>query len=136
MRKVLRTYFFETLLEFLSFLIYPWKFQTKQINSYNLYQIVSQLLEIFRFKIRTTALEIPHDFFLITLRNSMWFLINLWKFHLIFLQNPWKFHIHTPAPLPLLFVILSLRNPFFLWIAHCKEIYLPHPAALLLLVIM
>ena len=50
-------------------------------------------------------LEIPHDFFLVTPGNSTSFLINLWKFHMLFLWYPWKFHIFNP--LPCLFVFLE-----------------------------
>ena len=41
-------------------------------------------------------LEIPHYFFLVTLGNSTSFLINPWKFHMLFLWYPWKFHILNP----------------------------------------
>ena len=59
---------------------------------------------------KTRALEIPQDFFLITTGNSTLFLINLWKFHLLFLQYPWKFHILNP----LSFCCLAFfwNNPF------------------------
>ena len=43
--------------------------------------------------------------------NSMSFLINPWKFYLLFLQYPWKFHILN-SPLPLFL--------FFSGTAHCK----------------
>ena len=41
-------------------------------------------------------LEIPHYFFLITLRNSTSFLINPLKFHMLFLWYLRKFHILNP----------------------------------------
>ena len=46
-------------------------------------------------------LEIPHYFFLVTLGNSTLFLINPWKFYMLFLWQfdwySWKFHILNPS---------------------------------------
>ena len=43
-------------------------------------------------------LEIPHHFFLDTFWNFSSFLINPWKFHMLFLWYPEKFHILNPPP--------------------------------------
>ena len=83
-------------LEFLSFLLYPRKFQNKT-SPHPPHKTVLYSLEILRPKTKTPGLlEIPHDFFLITPGNSSLFLSNPWKFHLLFLQYPQKFHILNP----------------------------------------
>ena len=92
----LRTYFSETSpLELLGFLLYPWKFQTKQSftprNSTKLCYTPQKFQDL-----KPKPLGIPHDFIFITPGNSMLFFINPWKFHLLFLQYPWKFHILSP----------------------------------------
>lgn len=97
-------------------------------SSYKLYQIVPQLNEI-----KNPTLEIWQYSFLIIPENSTFSLINLWKFDLLFLQYPWKFHLLTHPLLPVRY--FSFNRPFFL-MAHCKEIYLPHPAAFFLLAMM
>ena len=55
-------------------------------------------------------LEIPHYFFLVTPRNSTSFLINPWKFDILFLWYPW---MEIPYPQPPCLV-------FFFGIAHLK----------------
>ena len=62
--------------------------------------------------------EIPDDIFLIIPRDSTTFLINPWKFCLLFLQYPWKFHIFNPLNLNFLF----WNSPLALaisWQTHC-----------------
>ena len=85
---LLKKYFLKTLLlEFLIFLLYSWsqKFPRKQSSTPGISQNCVQLdpLEISRPKQR--PLEIPHYFFLVTLRNSTSFLINTPKFQKLFL---------------------------------------------------
>ena len=61
-------------LEFLGFLFYPWKFQTKQsfIHHQKLHKIVLHHLEILRAKTKTPG-------------YSAWFFLNYpWKFHVVF----------------------------------------------------
>ena len=76
-------------LEFLGFLLYPWKLQTKQSftprNSTKLCYTPQKF-----WGLKPRLLKIPLDFFLITP-------INPWKIHLLFLQYPWKFHILNPV---------------------------------------
>ena len=52
-------------------------------------------------------LEIPDYLFLVTLWNSTSFLINPWKFHMLFLWYPWRFHILNPTCL-----IFFWNSPF------------------------
>ena len=90
-RRVLRKYFFRKTLKILIFLLYPWKFQTKQrFTSGNSTKFCSGL--------KPKTLEIPHTLFLMTLGNSQLLLINPGRnstFH--FPSTPWKFHhILTP----------------------------------------
>ena len=93
----LRTHFFEKSLEFLGFLLYSWKFQTKASTLEILEIRTFIILEIFRPKTKNPGNSTL--FFLITLGNSILFLINSWKFHLLFLQYPWKVHIPNKPPL-------------------------------------
>ena len=106
---MLRIYFLEPpspQLEFLDFLLYPWKFQTKQgFTPRNSTKLCYTPWKIQGLNLR--PLENSHDFFSITPGNSMSFIINTWKICLLFLQYPWKFHILNPFPPPL-FV-------FFFW---------------------
>ena len=44
-------------------------------------------------------LEISHEFFLVSLGYSTLFLINFWKFCMLFLEYPWKFYILNHLPL-------------------------------------
>ena len=54
-------------------------------------------------------MEIPHDFFLNTFRNSTLFLIEPQNFHMLFLQHYWKCHVLNPtSPLCLDFLWNSL----------------------------
>ena len=77
-------------LEFLSFLLYPWKFQTKQSFTHgNSAKWVLDPLENLRPKTKTPV-ETSHHFFLIIPEKFTSFLINPWKFHGLFLQYPWK----------------------------------------------
>ena len=52
-------------------------------------------------------LEIPDYLFLVTLWNCTSFLINPWKFHMLFLWYPWRFHILNPTCL-----IFFWNSPF------------------------
>ena len=69
-----------------------------KLSSWIFHNIVLDPLEVSRPKIKTPV--IPHYFFLVTLGNSTSFLINPWKFHMLFLWYHWKFHILNPARLP------------------------------------
>ena len=83
----LRTYFFEHPLEFLGFLLYPWKFQKKQ--RFTLRKSTKLCYTPRKFQgLKLRPLEIPHDFFLIDPGNSALFLINPCNFHSLFLQYP------------------------------------------------
>ena len=75
-----------------------------KLNLWIFLKIVLDLLEIPRQKQKT--LEILSYFFLVTLGNSTSFLINPWKFHMLFPWYPWKFHI-----LNLLFLDFFLNSP-------------------------
>ena len=78
-------------LDFVIFLPYPWKFQTRQSstpgNSTKL--CVGSIREIPKPKIKTPA---PGN------STSLFFLGHLWKFHLI---NPQKFHTYAISLIPL-----------------------------------
>ena len=77
--------FSKTPVEFLAFLLCLWTFQTKQIfTPRNSTKFCCTLHKFYSLKPR--PLKIPHHIFLITPRNSMFFLINPWKIHLLFLQ--------------------------------------------------
>ena len=93
----LRIYCFECPFpwNFSFFLLYPWKIpDNTKLNpwiagySTKLWQISCNFLGK-----KQRPLEIPYYFFSVTLGNSTSFLINPWKFHMIFLRCPWKFHI-------------------------------------------
>ena len=71
-------------LEFFIFLLYPWKFQTKQSSAHGYSTKLCQIPWKFQGQ-KQKPLEIPHYFFLVTLGNSTLFLINPWKFHMLFL---------------------------------------------------
>ena len=73
---------------------HPWKFC----------KVVFHPLEIPSPKTKTPG-NSTWFFFLVTPGNSTSFLINLWKFHMLFLWYPWKFHIFNP--LPCLFIFLE-----------------------------
>ena len=77
--------FLETPWNFLGFLLYPWKYQTKQSftprNSTKLCYTPQKL-----YGLKPRPLEIPYEFFLIPPGNSTLFLISPWKFYLLFLQ--------------------------------------------------
>ena len=71
-------------LEFLVFLLQPWKNPGKtRLHPEKLHKQFFHPLEILRPKTKTPG-------------NSTLFLINPWKIHLPFLQYPWKFHILNP----------------------------------------
>ena len=93
LRKPPRIFKFVTLpLEILGktrFHPYPWKFC----------RIVCHLLQIPRSKAKDPWMEIPHQFFLRTPRNSTSFLIHPWNFHMLFLQYSLKFHVLDPPSL-------------------------------------
>ena len=74
-------------------------------------------------------MEIPHDFFLITLGNSTSFLIDPWNFYMFFPQYPWKFHVLNPPCLDFLWnsplsipqvsgspVISKINNLIYDWV--------------------
>ena len=84
--------FLKTLLEFFILLLYPWKFQTKQNSTTKLCQVP------WKFQgEKQRALEIPHYFFLVSLAgNSTSFLINPWKFHMLFFDTPGNSMSCTP----------------------------------------
>ena len=93
-KQGMRIYFFEKkqkTLEFSSFLLYPWKCQAKQIftpgHSGNL--CLTPWLGESKVKIQ------PRRSIWKLHINSTSFLINPWKFHMLFLQYPWKFYILT-----------------------------------------
>ena len=92
------------LLKFFISLLYPWK----------LHKIVLDTLEIPSPKTKNPALEILRYFFLVTLGddNSTSFLVNTWKFHMLFLWYPANSISSTPTPQPSIW--------FFLGIAHFK----------------
>ena len=76
-RGRLRIYFFEpppSPLEFFIFLLYPWKFQTKQSSTPGYSTKLCQIPWQFQHQ-KQRPLEIPHYFFLVTLGNSTLFLI-------------------------------------------------------------
>ena len=91
----LRTFFF---------LLYSWKFKTKQSSTPGNSTKLGWMPWKFQGqKPRPLALslEILHYFFLVTLGNATLFLISLWKFHkfhMLFLWDPWKVHIFNPPP--------------------------------------
>ena len=72
-------------------------------------RIVWHLLQISRSKTKDPWMEIPHEFFLKTPRNSTSFLIHPWDFHMLFLQYSLKFHVLDPP---------SLTSYIFI---HCRE---------------
>ena len=49
---------------------------------------------------KAKPMKIPHNFFMITPRNSSSFWNNSWNFHMLFLQYSWKIHILTDPPAP------------------------------------
>ena len=96
-------------LEFLGFLLYPWKVEIKQgfapRNSTKLCYTPRKL-----YGLKPRPPEIPHDFFLMTPGNSMLFLINSWKTYLLFLLYPWKFHILNP-PATSKIILQAIKQP-------------------------
>ena len=92
--------FFENPPEIFHFLLYPWKSQTKQSSNPGYSTKLLETLEIPTGQ-KQRLLGIPYYFFLVSLLgNSTSFLINPWKFHMLFLWYPWKFHIlskHHPV---------------------------------------
>ena len=80
--------------EFFGFLLYiPLEIPDRtKLHPQKLHKIVLHPSEILR------PLEIPHDFFLIAPGNSPQFLINPWKFHLLFFQYPCKFFFFLKQP--------------------------------------
>ena len=92
----LRIYFFENPLDFFNFFTLPLEVPDKtKLNPWIFHKIVLDPLEIPRPKTKTPG---NSTLLLITLGNSTSFLINPWKFHMLFLWYPWKFHIHNPPP--------------------------------------
>ena len=79
--KWLRTSFFKTPLQYLGFLIYPWKVKTKHsLTLKKLHKIVLHPSEILRPKTKIPALEMLHDFFLIRPGNTT---VRCWSFPVI-----------------------------------------------------
>ena len=72
----LRIYVFGNPLEFFIFLLYPWKFQTKQSSAHGYSTKLCQIPWKFQGQ-KQRSLEIPHYFFLVILGNSTSFLIML-----------------------------------------------------------
>ena len=96
--------FLKKTLESFIFLLYPWKFHTKQSSTPGYSTKLCQIPWNFQGQ-KQIPLEIPHYFFLVTLGNSTSFLINPWKFHMLFLGYHWEFHIlNSPPPLGLDFL--------------------------------
>ena len=92
--------FLKNLLEVLGFLLYPWNFRTKQ--SFTPGNSAKLCYTPWRFQCqKPRPVEVPHEFFLISPRDSILFLINHWTFRMLFLQYPWGFHIFA-SPLPCL----------------------------------
>ena len=90
--------FWKPPLGFFIFFTLPLEIPDKtKLNPWIFHKIVLDPLEIPRPKTKT-PLEIPHYFFLVTLGNLTSFLINPWKFHMLFLWYPWKFHILKLPP--------------------------------------
>ena len=90
--------FLKKTLESFIFLLYPWKFHTKQSSTPGYSTKLCQIPWNFQGQ-KQIPLEIPHYFFLVTLGNSTSFLINPWKFHMLFLGYHWEFHIlNSPPP--------------------------------------
>ena len=84
-------------LEFLIFLLYHSKFQTKQGSNPGYFT------------------KLCYYFFLVTLGNSTSFLINSWKFYIL---NP-----PTPPPLVWIFSGIAHYNVFFSFIQNIYTIY-------------
>ena len=66
------------------YLLYPWKFQTKQGSTPGYSTKLCQNPQKLQGQ-KQRPLEIPHYFFLVTLGNSTSLLINPLKFHMLFL---------------------------------------------------
>ena len=88
-----------------TFLKTPWNFSFCYFTPGNSRQNKAQPLDIPQICVRSLwkfqgqkqrPLEIPHYFFLGNHGNSTSFLINPWKFHMLFLWYPLKFHILNP----------------------------------------
>ena len=80
----LRIYFFEKPLEFFIFFTLPLEIPDKtKLNPRIFHKIVLDPLEILRPKTKTSG-------------NSTSFLINPWKFYMLFFDTPWKFQILNP----------------------------------------
>ena len=101
----MRIYLFQPLpppLEFFIFLLYPWKFQAKQSSTPGNPQIF--LTSLGNSKVKNQETKTPGNstnFSLVALGNSTSFLINPWKFHMLFVWYHCKFHIlNPPAPSP------------------------------------
>ena len=93
-KQCLRTYFFENPLGIFHFFYF-----TPGISRQN---------KALRHKILLDPLEIPRPKAK-TPRNFTSFLINPWKFHMLFLWYPWKFHILNP-PCSIFFWNSSLNS--------------------------
>ena len=76
--------FLKTPLKFFIFLLYLCKFQTKQSSTPRYSTKLCQIPQKFQGQ-KQRPMEIPHYFFLLTLGNFTWFLINPQKFHVLFL---------------------------------------------------
>ena len=72
-----------------------------KLNPWMLHKIVLDPLEIPIQGQKQRPLEIPHYFFLVTLGNSTLFLINTWKFDMLFLWYLLEIPYPQPPPPPL-----------------------------------
>ena len=82
-------------LEFFIFLLYPGNSRQKKAQPRDIPQNCLKSLGNANAK-NKRPLEIPHLFSLVTLWNST-FLMNPWKFHILFLWYLCKFHILSPS---------------------------------------
>ena len=77
----------------LVFFCTSWKFQVKQNSTLGNLVKLCMLIPLKFQSQKQRPLEISHEFFLVFLGYSVLFLINSWKFCMLFLEYPWKFYI-------------------------------------------
>ena len=77
----------------LVFFCTSWKFQVKQNSTPGNLVKLCMLIPLKFQSQKQRPLEISHEFFLVFLGYSVLFLINSWKFCMLFLEYPWKFNI-------------------------------------------
>ena len=90
----LRIYFLKTSLKFFIFLLYPWKFKTKQSSTLDIPQNCVRSLKNSKAKNKDPWKS--HIIFSCSHLEIRLHLINPLKFHMLFLWCPWKFHILDP----------------------------------------